>query len=541
MSVKNRYNIISVKPGTTVFAEDQSIYYEVAPGIPALAVGEGQFVVYNPKDKKSLGLTSIAAVDKAVFAVGYGVNPLTGLAKELRKLFMEETGKCDLVYGTAEPSRCGTAEVVDIRFDCIKPNSVYTINIEVSDYETEAFNPEFIPEKKVYSFATDMCSCEENCNPVYDCLDLVDGLVDQINGVNPQKKMDGSIFYPKPDPHRPFFAHKLLTNATQFCLTPSDSDCNICTHLPAITGITIGENTVNFTGTVDPEDDTKTLKTQLPLIKLLIDKAFADQEVQGFATYTGGAGECCATQIEINTEEETIALLGEGGEPIAPCGTSTPLGEYSCGIRVVAKKVDIGCLCDLPAETYIKNKLRKLNISAVGDDWACNSVNVTKVQNSTAPINLGYDLIELDMWTQTGGSGRGHWAYNEPRGRFGNLDARSRAKNTGIFNCQAPYCTINLTSRAMYPGPFDSYSNTIPGWSTIAIQMEDTANIHAIQQLVNAYIADSSCPIFKALECIDDADAVIHPETENAIFGGQDTTSGFDAQDPPEQEGGTEE
>lgn len=530
MAIKERLNIIAVKKGTTVFPGGQNIYIS-SGGQPSLAVQEGQFVAYDPKTNISLDATSIADVDTAVFAVGWKKNYRTGYANELRKLFNEETRKCDLVNGTAEPFKCGTAAVSDLLFKCIKPDEVYTIRIEVEDWESESFRPEFLPTRKIYTVNTHEATCDAECEPVYECGDLVDKLIDQINGITETRPMDGALGRVSPERYQPFFATKLFDKSTQFCLDPQDSSCNVCTHLPAITGITVGETTTTFENTVDPENTSLTLKEQLESIRIQANAALVDSEGVsiGSLTYTGGAGQCCPTQIEINTSEETIQLLGEGGTPIEPCGTSTPIEEgYNCGIRVTAKHLDLECLCEPSlASTYIKNKHRKVHIEAVGKGWACNSVKVNKVQNSTVPKGWGYDLIEADYQSQTGGTGRAHEPYNEPRGRFNTPSDRSRAMNTGLIDCKAGYCQISLESRAKFNGAFERFDRGISGWSVIAIDQSDTDNILDVQEIVNAFIADTSCPIFKTLECVNPGGDIITPDVDAIGVGGVDTTHGF--------------
>lgn len=543
MGVKNRLNIIAVKKGTSVFPAGQSIYKEVGTGIPTIAVREGQFVAYDPKDKISVDESTIGDLDTVVFAVGWGRNPNTGYANEFRKAFMEETRKCDLVSGTAEPFKCGQAAVVDLLFDCIQPDTTNTIRIEVSDYESDSFNPEFIPEKKVYTASTEIITCTPECDPDYDCGDLVDSLIDQINGESTVPAMSGNPFRRSPDRHMPVFAHKIFANSFQFCMDAVDeSDCNKCTHIPAILGIKIGDGEpIMFEDTEDPENPGKTMKEQLPMIKSLVDAALVDEEGKtiGTMTYTGSFGQCCPTQIEINTSAEDVVFIGENGTEIVNCGTSSPLeGGYRCGIRVVAKEIDGDCLCSLPANQYVKNKVRRINIEAVGDGWYYGKVRVNHVQKPKPPINLGYDLVEEDYKSQTGGSGRRHLAYNDPQGRFNYPTADSRALNTGIIDCRAGYCILSLLHNAKFPGPFEKYANGIPGWTKVAIQMTDTENILAIQKIINAFIADTTCPIFKSLECIDSEGQILTPDLEQTTWGGADTVHGFD---PAEDETDSQE
>lgn len=533
MAVKNRTNIIAVKKGTTVFAGNQSIYTESIGGMPSLAVEEGQFVAYDPKENVSLDSTTIANVDKVVFAVGWGKNPLTGYANELRKLFNEETSKCDLVNGTAEPYKCGTAAVTDLLFRCIKPDEVYTIRIEIEDWESESSRPEHMPTRKVYNFNTHEAVCDEECEPVYDCEKVVDGIINQINGVTATKPMDGALMRTSPERYQPFFATKLYPNGTIFCLDSQDLNCDICTHVPAITGIVVGSETTTFVNATDPENTNYTLRSQLESIRLQANAALVDEEGKsiGSFTYTGGVGHCCPIQIDINTSAETIQLLGAGGTPIEVCDTYNPIDEgYNCGIRVTAKQLELDTLCDPPlANTYIKNKLRKVHIEAVGKGWKCNSVKVNRFQKSTAPKGWGYDLAEADYQSQTGGAGRAHLPFNDPKGRFNHPSADSRAMNTGLINTKAGYCQISLESRAKFSGAFETQGIGIPGWSVIAIEQNDTQNILDIQEIVNAFIADSKCPIFKTLECIDPSENIITPDLDAEGWGGIDTTHGFPA------------
>lgn len=536
MSVINRHNIIVVKKGTTVLAKDESIYVDRGDGEPRLNFKEGTFVAYDPKRNIALDDTNIDDYEEVVMGVGWKTDPMTGYALEVRKLFNETTNRCDLVNGTAEPFKCGTAAVTDLLFRDIKADSNYTINIEVEDWESESFRPLYHPTKKVYSANTHVPSCYPECNPTYECGDLLDSLLDQINGVTVTEPMDGAIARVSPERYQPFFATKLFANSTQFCLSAVDSTCDKCVHVPAITGIKVGGTSTVFTGTTDPDDSTKTLKSQLNLVKIQADAALVDGVGKsiGTLTYTGGAGQCCDTQIEINTSETLIELHTTASAPFAECGTSNPIEVgYDCGLRVTAKHINFECMCDLPAGTYIKNKYRKMNINAVGEGWAYNSVKVNRVQLSKAPRNWGYDLKEIAYKAQTGGAGRGQLPYNDPRGRFNFPSEESRARNLGGIDCDLGYCTIQLESRAKFNGAFETFSNGIPGCSTIALEMGDSTNILAIQKIVNSFIGPASCPIFKTLECVNPDGETITPDTDAIGEGGVDTTHGFIASEDP--------
>lgn len=529
--------MIVVKKGSTVFPGNQPLFVDRGDGNPRLAVTEGQFVAYDPKRNISLDETTVGDVDTAVFAVGWKTDPKTGYALELRKAFSEETRKCDLVNGTAEPYKCGTAAVTDLLFRCIKPDATYTFNIEVEDWESESFRPLHHKTKKVYTVNTHECKCEPECDPQYECGDLVDDFIKQINGISETSPMDGALGRFHPERYQPFFAFKIQPRSLQFCLDAADDKCDVCTHLPAITGIKIGENSVSFTDTVDPNNTELTMKGQLNLIKIAIENAIKDADGEGTVTFTGSVGECCPTQLEIMTNlEDDIVLLGYEDAEIVNCGEETDiLEDYGCGVRVVAKQLDFGCLCDLPASTYIKNKYRKIDINAVGDGWACNSVKVKKVQQSTVPRNWGYDLMEEDYRSQVGGAGRAHLPYNDPRGRFNYPSEDSRARNTGLINCREGYCTLHLENFDKFSGPFDTRGNTTPGLTTIAINMKDVDTIKDIQKIVNAFIADTSCPIYKKLECIGEDNQPIYPEDVISGQGGFDTTHGLEETDNEEE------
>lgn len=533
MGVVNRQNVISVKPGTTVFAGGQSIYRKSASGDPQLLVKEGEFVAYDPRTQKSLDATSISSVDEVVLAVGWGRSRY-GTAKTLRGTTIaghDSMGirSCDITAATAEPFKCGQNAVKDIEFDCIKPDKAYTFYIGVEDYLSESFFPEHFGRKRYYTATTNVCNCEPDCSPRADCTDLLADFADQINGIS--KFTDdphvGQWFEVSPQDDLPFYAFVRRQYSTQYCLTPSDATCDTCTYLPLPTGITISGNTTTFEGLESSEDGLME-RDLVPYLLDQINAALVDGEGNsiGTATASGSTGKCCNVQIEINTSVEGVTLNGEG---IESCG-SEDFGTEGCALRVVAKPIDLECMCDdALANIPIKNKLRELEIDVVGDGWVCQSHEIIEVQKPKAPINLGYDWAEIDYKSANGGEGRTHDDFNNYRGRFKQFDAQSRAANIGHIKCSEGYCSITLESVPVYLGNFQTDHRGVPVRNHIIVQQGDTANILAIQEIVNAFIASPKCPVFKTVECIDPDGNVIDPASEVTGYGGHDTTHGFEA------------
>lgn len=529
--IVNTNKVIAVKPGSTVYGGGLDIYAKGADGKPKLLVQEGQFVAIDPRTQKSLDASSIEGVDKVEFAVGWGRSKY-GRARELRKLSLESIDRCNITDVAAEPYSCGTSAVTDIEFDCIKADETYTFFIAVEDYISESFSPAYMPLRRYYTVNTNECTCEPVCEPTADCQELVKDYVRQINGIKKYKDDPGLHQWMElqPNENLPFYAHVRYENSFQFCLTPESAECDLCTHVPAITGINIGETLVEFEGTTDPDDSSLTRREQLlDIVDQINDElGYGTEDEKGVATLSGATGKCCDLKLEINTTESAVTLQGES-DPIAPCGTEDFSGANGCAIRIVAKPVDLSCLCDTGVpDPRILNKTRNLKVDVQGQSWSCGSHRVIEVSKSTPPINLGYDWIQQDIDSAHGGSGRTHDNFNTFRGKYMTADPLSRIKSASPFiKCEEGYCSISLEHRGQYPGVFQTRGITVPAKSHILIQHDDYTNIKAIQAIVNAFISSPSCPVFKTVQCIDSSNQVVNPPKEQTGFGGYDGSKGF--------------
>lgn len=533
--IVNRNNILAIKPGTSVYPGGQDIYGTGADGKPKLLVREGELVVIDPATRKSLDETSIASVNVVEFAVGWGRSKY-GRAKDLRKFAMEKINRCDLTDIAAQPHKCGTSAVTDIEFSCIKPDKVYSFYIAVEDYISESFSPQYQPLRRFYTVTTNECACEPDCSPVADCEATLKKFVDQINGIKTFSDDPGlyQSIRMEDQAELPFYAHVRYDYAQQFCLTPEGLNCDPCTHIPAITGITIDGDTTQFEDTTDPDDSTLTPRDQIQDVVDQINAALGyqtDEEI-GVATVSGSTGSCCPLQIEINSSvaHESISLLGDGGTPITACGTEDFSEANGCAMRIVAKKVNLDCLCDphLP-DPKILNKTRKLHVDVSGGNWTCGTVSINQVQKASSPINLGYDWTEKDADSEVGGRGRGHDEFNTFRGKYMSPDKYSRVSNFSPFiKCDEGYCSISMEYLAKYEGSFQTHSRTVPVISHILIQQDDTENITAVQDIINAFIAPSSCPIFKTVQCIDSEGNIVDNAANVTGVGGYDGSKGFE-------------
>lgn len=529
--IVNTTKLIAVKPGTSVYPGGQDIYTRGADGKPKLLVREGEFVAINPKTQKSLGAEEIASVDAVDFAVGWGKSKY-GRADTLRKISLN---KCSLRTVAAENYRCGTSAVTDIEFDCIQPDEVYTFHIEVEDYLSESFSPKNMPLRRHFTVNTHECKCEPECEPTYDCQNLVKDFVRTINGIKKYKDDPGLDQWIElhPNENLPFYAHVRYDYAYQFCLTPETADCDLCTHVPGIKGIKLGsENNVTFDSTLDPDHPTLTMREQVLDIvdQINMELGYGTDEEVGVATVSGSTGKCCDLVLEINTNESSVKLVDHEDSDVEPCGTEDFTGENGCAIRIVAKELDLSCLCDtnIP-DPRINLKTRNLSVGVSGDAWTCGTHRVITVSKSTPPINLGYDLIELDVNSHVGGIGRGHDNFNTFRGKYNTADPKSRIKNASPYiKCEEGYCTISLEDRGYFGGHFQKFANGVPSLNMIVLQHDDYDNIKDVQELVNAFLSGGSCPIFKTVQCIDDENESLNPAVDQSGYGGYDGSKGYE-------------
>lgn len=467
ISLKGNYSFAAA--GQPLFTHTgRSINYNVLPG---------QGVVYTIEaDGTTLTHDSTTIDSSNIYALHIGVGVDTngdGVTDAIRHLGIEHLSACHPEVASVSSPRCGGPQVVDFYFDCTQCDETYSLMVKVDDNETRSFSPwnksfaEFTG-----SITTDCHSCAD-CAPTHNCKEVACKLSDSLN--NELDLMVGSRKYPdwrgKGRP-RPYHATRLHDNSFIYCLSPQTTEgaCDSCTHISAVTGAVINGVTYTFTGTTNPSDNTQTLVGQVKHVVDQLNAAFRTEYGEyahaGSAYYTGSYQDCCPIQLHVNTCYAGFQLLGASSAQIAvsdaynpftrvgtvtadpdciDCGDTATTTTYTCGVRIIAEKIegDCGCYIDKPLAFYG----RKIELNPVGEGFRGKSWLVKEVQAMELPAGFGREIQFLEYQNKPGGKGRIYNRSNVTKGWMNLPGKTDRVENAVLAECDKDYCSYYFKFR----------------------------------------------------------------------------------------------
>lgn len=457
----------------------------------------GEIVVFNPRANEILDDSDIATADYVSVAVGVG--PEGQLAKELRYIGGEDFNLCDFeMTGTVGAPVCGYPQILNIFFDGTTCEDAATIMFLLDDSLVRSrynFN-----ELAKYIFtANPPCTDCSSCTPADNGDAIRDSFVDQINAKPQDNPFTLSHFQNRDITHlyQPFRAMKLYDQADSFktfCLSLQDDTCENCAYVQGITGITLDGQTTDFTYTVDPGDDTRTLKSQMERVVELINDALGDD---GYAYLTKGIGGCCPYSIAISTTIASVVLTTEDGD-ITPCEEINPFDStsHTHGFTVLIDPVTVECLCDLPPDDVPNYYGRTLKAEFVGDGWACNQTEVIEKQAQVLPEGFGYFWQDKERYQHRGGSGRNFRNSDRYQGKtYYRPDANSRVMAApATVKCNETYCQYFLRTTQ---GKLNKFSNALKTYNTdgswILVPERDSTTRASWELFLNALYARGIC------------------------------------------------
>jgi hypothetical protein len=288
--------------------------------------------------------------------------------------------------------------------------------------------------------------------------------------------------------------------------------------------VTVGGVVVPLLGTLNPADNTQTLRAQLESVADQINEAFAADPTVGkhggHAFITGNSfSNCCPVQLHVNTCDATFAI-SDGTTPLVPTKdynpftthgaltidptcqdcTSTPqTRQFSCGIRVIAAplKGDCGCYLEKPLAFYG----RTIGITPVGDGWKKNYFKVEKIQKMTFPAGFGAWIQYLEYRQPAGGKGRDYSWSNNNQGWLNLPDSRSRVVNAVTADCAKDYCSYRMVTEYEKENHMEKrdYGNV---YSHVHIPSGDSATLAAFDAfLVSLTALSPGCPTVTTVSC----------------------------------------
>lgn len=507
------------------------IVYNVVPG---------QLVAYTVNSNgvtNTVDDTTLTTADLPSLYVGVGWDSNgNGTTDDIRHIGIEDISGCLPREASVSSPTCGAPQVIDFYFDCTKCDETYSVMVEIDDNRTRSFSPfnkswsEFVG-----SVVTNCYSCSD-CPVEHNCREVACKLADALN--NDFDLKVGTAGYPDWKGHglpRPFFSTRLHANSYTYCLTPQTTEgaCENCTHYSAIASAFVNGVQHDFVGTVNPNDNTQTLRGQLDSIVLQLNEAFATEygagAHAGSAYLTGSYTDCCDMQIHVNTCDENFELRDEADAEITPTteenpfeeyGTYTPdpncidCGEassevaYTCGVRTIIERVsgDCNCFVDKPLAFYG----RRARVNPIGDGFKGKPWRVVEVQPMVLPSGFGSWIQWLELQDEIGGRGRTHSRINDNKGWQNLPDSKSRVRKAVTARCDTDYCSyyLRLLTEKIR---IDNEYGTLTIHSNVHIPNGDGTTITAWEALFNKIIElNPSCrTVGGALACNTGADNLV--------------------------------
>jgi hypothetical protein len=492
-------------------------------------VAEGQLVFYvkegaTTRTVDAASLT-VADIPKLLIGVGHIQDKKKGIVDSIRHIGVEHISGCNLESLDVSAPRCGTPDVVDFYFGCIDCDHTYTVKVGVDDNLTRSYAPFMKSEAEYFVSATPDCNSCDNCPQEATCDAIVCDLVDRLND-----DIREEFHYPDykgMNKEIPYRAVKLHDRSLIYCLSPIDTDgaeCKNCYAFAGINKVVVGEASVDLVGTLNPADNTQTLRAQIQSIADQINEAFeaGPGRHAGHAFITGNEfGTCCPIQLHVNTCDANFAIrnladdadivptkdynpfTAHGSLQVDPncqdCGSAPTTRNFDCGIRVIAAPIDAtsSCYLEKPLAFYG----RKVNIYPIGDGWAHKQWKVENVQRMVLPSGFGSWIQYQEYRQPVGGSGRDYSWSNTNQGWLNLPDARSRVVNAITADADEDYCSYHLISS--YPKT-NALSERAYGrvYSHVHIPSGDTTTKTAFENFLVALAAFSpGCPPVEAVTC----------------------------------------
>ena len=496
-----------VTAGQEVFVRaGKQLNYNVSPGQPVA------FVIENGTTRTVDDGTLVASdIPNLFIGVGYAA-PGSHKTTNIRYFGIESVSGCNLDEVQTMSPKCGAPMVQDMYFDCIDCDT-YSIKVKVDDNFSRSFSPIFKGEAQFTGSVQPLCTenCDD-CPSTPNCGELACKMADALNGDLDLKVANGE--YPDWKGEalpRPYYVTKLHDQSILFCLGPQSDTCENCNYFTGIDEIVVNNATIPLVGTVDPSDSTRTLRGQIAHVVDQINQAFEDQygenHHKGSAYFTGSYSDCCPIQIHVNTCDSTFDIKYHTGASLVrqeynpfdayatPDGTTACLdcGEnpvvqtpYSCGLRIIAEKLEPECGCILPQPKL--SYLRTVNFEPYGDGWKSKPWLVRTVQSMELPALFGGE-VQWDEYQQIpGGQTRTFDWSNNLRGWILQPEQVAKVNNAVTARCDTDYCGWYVRSHADKV-KITNEKSEISIDSRIYVPVGDATTISAWQDFLDALIA----------------------------------------------------
>lgn len=526
---RSLFRMVATTGNQSLYTTAQPVYSTTTDKLlPAV----GQPVLWVPNENISIAAGDLATLGdrKACLSVVYkGADG----KKKLVDVNGSDWDLCkDKFRITNTLPQCSVNQKVDQFFDCVTPDTGYSIEIVYQDAYIQALEGGEGRRCYQFNYAPKLNSDCGTCDtPTLSCYTVACGLADEINRYNDTKELEqvgrvntgGQVYFPIKAVALPYGKkfHKI-------CLSPGNSTCASCDTLSGLVSLTLHTNEyTNSADVVVPAADVVISLSQFnvadvtdPELMLTEIAEYLNTEMKAigaFVNISGGTGKCCQYEIEVGGCFDTATLTTEAGATLLteedpwmsypqstrckPCEDAAP-ADYSptCLIRYYTESILAKCSClNLPGDNLnFRNFYKQIIDIHPLEGWNVDKFVINEVQDQVYPKNLGYYFL-TDLPKQAmGGRGADLWQGGEYYGMYPQEMTNHKFFDSKFnIKCEAAYCSINLVARkGSEDWPIqNSQASTVEHETLMLIPTTDPGTFASLKTIWDALAALSACNV----------------------------------------------
>lgn len=450
----------------------------------------GMFVFYSSDDatRTSIDPSATPTTKNIVMGIYYS-RTKNNVITEILKIAGEKLVPEQIVGGASAMPVVGRGEVGRATFTCVKKNQLYSIKASIESNRTRQELDWNKKLERIGQYDTTVNPTCDSCDDNTVCLDIVKGIVDDLNGA--KDTGDFPEYRREPIPAKFFVYHRYNY---EFCLDGVESACGHCDSYTGIKGIDIQGRQVIFGTTLATSSTTH--QSQLSELLKKIDCAF--EAHQGASWYGMGTYDdpCVTAKLVINADLG-VRLIKHDDTFIDPCNT-VDNGAQSCALGWYGELAEENCDCTGKKDNPVTYYPTHVKLEAIDGFIDFTSA---LVEEAVIPLNWGVQLWDQQYKAEpapgfhntiirTGG------IYNE------DLDF-SRRKGVDI-ECPTGYCVLSITTAPYGYSPDAIGTSTGKAFVRTVIALKQSDNNAAILADINAIKNANNCANVSDWACTED-------------------------------------
>lgn len=450
----------------------------------------GMFVFYSSDDatRTSVDPSATPTVKNLVMGIYYS-RTKNAVITEILKVAGEKLIPEQIVGGASAVPIVGRGEVGRATATCVAKNKLYSIKASIESNRTRQ---ELDWNKKleiVGHYDTSVNPACDTCDDNTVCLDIMKGIVDDLNG--DKDTGDFPAYRREPIPVKFFIYHRYNN---EFCLDGVESSCGYCDSFTGIKGIDIQGRQVLFGTTLA----TTTTSHQSQMAELLnkIDCAF--EAHQGKAWWGQGtiADPCVTAKLVINSDV-SVKLIKYDDSLVDPCAI-VDNGAQTCSFGWYGELAEENCDCLGKGDNAVTYYPTHVKLEALDGFVDFTSAVVTE---AIVPLNWGVQL--WDQQYRDDPAPGFHNAIYKTGGEFDTDLAFSRRMGVDI-QCPTGYCVLAITTTPYGYNPSNVSTNSGRAYVRTVLALKNSDDNSAILADINAIKNANNCNNISDWACTAD-------------------------------------